>query len=175
MIDRKGMIGAGDGEVTANPLGDAQVGRFIEDGFVHLEQVVPPEVVAAGRAVIWGDLGQRPDDPSSWTEPVARLLPSDARPFEAAFDNPRLHAAFDQLVGVGRWLARPHLGLFVIRFPHPSDPVDTGWHIDSSFPPDDPADDLSSEDLDFSRVAGERRVSRPGPTHAVPLLRRRAR
>jgi hypothetical protein len=77
---------------------------------------------------------------------VARLLPSDSRPFEAAFDNPRLHAAFDQLVGAGRWLDRPHLGLFVIRFPHPSDPGDTGWHIDSSFP----ADDLSSADFDFS-------------------------
>jgi hypothetical protein len=100
--------------------------------------------------VIRSDLGQSPDDPSSWTGPVARLLPSDARPFAAAFDNPRLHGAFDQLVGAGRWMARPHLGLFVIRFPHPSDPGDTGWHIDSSFPPDDRPDEVSPQGFDFS-------------------------
>lgn len=131
--------------VTA--LTTQQVDRFIDEGFVHLRGVVPPEIVAAGRQVIWNDLGRDPDDRSSWTEPVARLLPSDPRPFKAAFDNPRLFAAFDRLVGVGRWVSRPHLGLFVVRFPHPSDPGDTAWHIDSSFPPDAG----ETEGFDFSR------------------------
>ena len=31
-------------------------------------------------------------------------------------------------------MPRPDLGQFVVRFPHAGD---TGWHIDSSFPPDD--------------------------------------
>jgi hypothetical protein len=122
------------------------VDRFIDEGFVHLRGVVSPEIVAAGRQVIWNDLDQDPDDTSSWTGPVARLLPSDPRPFKAAFDNPRLFEAFDRLVGVGRWVSRPHLGLLIVRFPHPSDPGDTGWHIDSSFPPDAG----ETKDFDFS-------------------------
>ena len=135
------------GVTKSNALTDHQVERFIEDGFVHLEQVVSHEVVSAGQQVIWSDLEQSPDDPSTWTEPVVRLQPSDARPFAVAFDNPRLHSAFDQLVGVGRWLPRPDLGRFVVRFPHNSQPDDTGWHIDASFAPDGG----STETFDFSQ------------------------
>jgi hypothetical protein len=47
-----------------------------------------------------------------------------------------LHAAFDTLVGAGRWVPRTSLGGFPIRFPHVEDPGDTGWHVDASFPPD---------------------------------------
>jgi hypothetical protein len=57
-----------------------------------------------------------------------------------------LHGAFDQLVGVGRWRARPHLGQFVVRFPHRADPSDTGWHVDETFPPEG----RISEGVDFS-------------------------
>lgn len=131
--------------MTGNALSDEEVDRFVEEGFVHLEHVVPPDVVAAGAKVLWADMGLSPDDPSTWTQPVVRLLPSDARPFKAAFDSPRLSGAFDQLVGVGRWLPRPDLGLFVVRFPHRMDPGDTGWHIDSSFPPE------GSSTKDYSR------------------------
>jgi hypothetical protein len=122
--------------MTESALSKNEINRFIEDGFVHLQSVVPPEIVAAGQDVIWSDLGKSPDDPASWTEPVVRVLPSDARPFAAAFDNPRLHTTFDQLMGVGRWQPRSHLGLFVVRFPHRDDPSDTGWHVDESFPPE---------------------------------------
>ena len=45
-----------------------------------------------------------------------------------------LHAAFDQLVGQGRWRPRMDLGTFPVRFPGMEDPGDTGWHIDVSFP-----------------------------------------
>jgi Phytanoyl-CoA dioxygenase (PhyH) len=116
-------------------LSRAQVERFIDDGFVKLESVVPPEHLMAGRALLWADLGMDPDEPSTWTAPVTRVLPSVARPFKAAFDQPLLHAAFDQLVGPGRWLPRPDLGIFVVRFPHAAPPGDTGWHIDASFAP----------------------------------------
>ena len=34
-----------------------------------------------------------------------------------AANTPRLHAAFDQLVGPGRWLPRGSLGTFPVRFP----------------------------------------------------------
>jgi hypothetical protein len=133
--------------MTPPTLSADQVDRFIEDGFVHLEHIVPTEVVSAGQRVIWADLGMSPGDPSSWSGPVARLMPSDPGPFKAAFDSPGLASAFDQLVGVHNWLPRSDLGLFVARFPSPDEPHDTGWHIDSSYPPPDD----QSAPLDFSR------------------------
>jgi hypothetical protein len=132
--------------VSHQALTDEQVDRFIEDGFTHLEEVVSPQVVASGRNAIWDDLKESPHEPTSWTRPVVRLLPSDAAPFKAAFENARLSTALDQLVGARRWQPRPDLGLFVVRFPHRGDPGDTGWHIDSSFAPDD----VVTEDFDFS-------------------------
>jgi hypothetical protein len=131
-------------------LSDREVDQFVQDGFIHLQEVVPPDIVAQGLNVIWGDLKQDPSDPGTWSDAVIRLLPSDARPFRSAFESPRLHGAFDRLVGVGRWQDRPDLGLFVARFPSPVDPDDTGWHIDSSYPPDEGAG-LASEGFDFGR------------------------
>ncbi len=58
----------------------------------------------------------------------------DQGPFRQAANTPVLHQAFDQLVGKGRWVPRKELGTFVVRFPHPDDPGDAGWHIDLSFP-----------------------------------------
>jgi len=130
-----------------SPLTEEEVDQFIEDGYVHLRGVVPRDVVREGQRVIWSDLGQSPDNPASWTEPVATMLPSDPRPFAAAFDNPRLYGVFDQLVGVGRWQPRPHLGIFIVRFPHPAPPTDTGWHVDESFPPES----YGSDSYDFSQ------------------------
>jgi hypothetical protein len=125
-------------------LSSEQTAEFMEQGFVQLPGIVPHHVIAAGQQVIWSDLGMSPDDPSTWTEPVKRLIPSDPRPFAAAFDSQRLFAAFDQLVGEGRWLPRPDLGIFVVRFPSEPDLGDTGWHIDTSFPPE------NAPDPDFS-------------------------
>jgi hypothetical protein len=134
-------------DLTGPDLTGEQMDAFIENGFVHLRDVVAPDVVADGQKIIWSDLGQSPDDPSSWTAPVVRLIPSEAGPFGAAFASPRLHAAFDQLVGERTWLPRADLGYFVVRFPHPTEPDDTGWHIDSSFPPGQNV----SEEGDFSQ------------------------
>jgi hypothetical protein len=126
-------------------LSNEQITEFMEKGFVNLRRVVPHKEIAAGQRVIWSDLGMSPDDPSTWTEPVRRLVPSDPRPFDAAINNDGLTFAFDQLVGAGNWIPRRDLGIFVIRLPSDLDPGDTGWHIDSSFPPEaDPADDFSN-------------------------------
>src|SRR4051812_42112165 len=61
-------------------------------------------------------------------------------PFREAANTPALRGAYDALVGAGRWTPLPALGGFPIRFPHPDDPGDTGWHIDASFPPLDRPD-----------------------------------
>lgn len=114
-------------------LSEAEVEAFVRDGFVRIAGAFPREVAAAGRDILWRDLGCRPDDPATWTKPVVRLGIYGERPFAEAANAPALRAAFDQLVGPGRWLPRPNLGTFPVRFPSSEDPGDTGWHIDPSF------------------------------------------
>ena len=108
--------------------------RFIQDGFVKVERAFPRALADEGRAMVWRDLPCDPADPSTWTRPVIRLGYYSDEPFKTAANTPRLYAAFDQLVGRGRWKPRPNLGTFPVRFPSPDDPGDAGWHIDVSFP-----------------------------------------
>jgi hypothetical protein len=119
-------------------LTDAEKEQFVRDGFVRIERAFSTEIAAEARAILWSDTGCNPDDPSTWTRPVIRLLDYPQPPFQQAVNTPVLHAAFDQLAGKGRWAPRQSLGGFPIRFPHPDDPGDTGWHIDASIPPDEP-------------------------------------
>jgi len=79
-----------------------------------------------------------PDEPAQWTQPVVRLPWMAAPPFVAAANTPRLHAAWDALVGPGRWAPPRGLGTFVIRFPSPDPPRDDGWHVDMSFGTESP-------------------------------------
>jgi hypothetical protein len=69
---------------------------------------------------------------------VIRLGMHAEPPFREAAASPILAAAFDQLVGPGRWRAMRALGTFPIRFPSPKDPGDAGWHIDASFGTENP-------------------------------------
>jgi hypothetical protein len=117
-------------------LSEEQVEGFIEDGFVRVTDAFPRSVADEGRSLLWRLTGLSPDDPSSWTSPVVRLDGSSEEPFRLAANTPRLAGAFDQLVGAGRWVPRTGLGTFPIRFPHPDDAGDTGWHMDGSFTPE---------------------------------------
>jgi phytanoyl-CoA dioxygenase PhyH len=122
-------------------LTDDQVTRFIEDGFVKVEQAFPEELAAECRAILWRATGCDPDAPATWTKPVIRINSHAEEPFRAAANSPRLTAAFDQLVGPGRWAPRGELGTFPIRFPGAAPPGDDGWHLDASFQGDaDPGD-----------------------------------
>jgi hypothetical protein len=117
----------------ATVLTDEQVERFVTDGFVHLAEAFPRELAEESQAFLWRETGCDPDDPGTWTKPVVRLDGYGSEPFQRAATTPRLHGAFDQLVGPGRWFPRQGLGTFPIRFPHPDDPGDAGWHMDGSF------------------------------------------
>lgn len=123
-------------------LSETQIDAFITDGFVKLESAFPSAVAAAGREILWRETGCDPDDPATWTSPVIRLGDHAEPPFAQAVNAPALHAAFDQLAGPGRWFPRNSLGTFPIRFPSPDAPGDDGWHVDASFPGDDPANFL---------------------------------
>jgi hypothetical protein len=124
-------------------LTDLQIRQFIRDGYLKLAGAFPAELAAAGRRILWQDTGCDPNDPATWTRPVIRLGDYAQEPFQKAANSPLLHAAFDQLVGKARWLPRHSLGTFPVRFPGPEDPGDTGWHVDASFPGEDPSDFFS--------------------------------
>ena len=109
------------------------INRFIHDGFVRIDRAFPRELADQGRAILWTETGCDPSNPSTWTRSVIRLGNYNQEPFALAANTPALHAAYDALVGEGRWLPRGGLGTFPVRFPSPDDPGDAGWHIDVSF------------------------------------------
>lgn len=126
-------------------LDATQIQDFILKGFVRVDQAFPEQLARQGRAILWADTGCDPNNPDSWTKPVVRLGDYGQEPFRLAVNAPKLLAAYDQLVGPGRWLPRASLGTFPVRFPSAADPGDAGWHVDMSFlnPADDPNDFLS--------------------------------
>lgn len=132
-------------------LSDAQIERFIADGFVRIDRAFPREWADQARAIMWRDLPCDPDDPATWTRPVIRLPGYGEGPFKAAVNTPILHTAFDQIVGKGRWRPRSGLGTFPVRFPHPDDPGDAGWHVDLSFAGEE-ADPNEQKDFSAWRV-----------------------
>src|SRR5204863_2169532 len=107
-----------------------------ETGFLHLRGAFPRAVADQCRAILWEKTGCSPGDPATWTRPVVRIDGLGDPPFRAAANTPALHEAFDALVGAGRWRPRDGLGTFPIRFPHPDDPGDAGWHVEGGYLPE---------------------------------------
>jgi hypothetical protein len=118
---------------TASELDASQIERFMTDGFVRIDNGFSRELATEARRILWKATGCSPNDPATWTEPVIRLGLFTDRPFVEAANTARLHAAFDQLIGPGRWLRPAVIGTFPVRFPSADDPGDAGWHIDMSF------------------------------------------
>lgn len=119
-------------------LSPAQVERFIDDGFVKLENAFSTELAAQARDELWAAMGLSPDDPRGWTRAVVRVGAMASRPFVEAANTPQLHRTYDQLAGAGRWIAPTGLGTFPIRFPIAEPLTDDGWHVDMSFGTDNP-------------------------------------
>src|SRR4029453_12378532 len=82
-----------------SPVEPAQIEQFITDGFVRIDHAFPREHAEAARGILWKATGCDPDNPATWTQPVIRLGMFTQSPFIEAANTPRLHAAFDQLVG----------------------------------------------------------------------------
>ncbi|HEY0621948.1 phytanoyl-CoA dioxygenase family protein [Sphingomonas sp.] len=120
-------------EPNAPGLSPAQINAFITDGFVRIDNAFPRDLAEQAAALLWRDAGCDPADPASWHAPVIRLGHYAQPVFRGTANTQLLHAAFDQLVGPGRWLPPGALGTFVLRFPTPEAPNDDGWHIDVSF------------------------------------------
>jgi hypothetical protein len=127
-------------EKAGSVLSCAQREQFVNEGFVKLENAFPSAIANEARDILWQATGCDLQAPKTWTHPVVRLGDFAQEPFHRAVNTAVLHSAFDESVGVGRWMPRQSLGGFVVRFPHSDDPGDTGWHIDASFPPPERSD-----------------------------------
>jgi hypothetical protein len=112
---------------------DEELERFLADGYLRLDRAFSAELARNCRDLLWRETGCDPRDRATWTRPVVRLGDHGEEPFRDAANTPRLHAAFDQLVGPGRWAPRTSLGTFPVRFPSAEDPGDAGWHADAGF------------------------------------------
>lgn len=132
----------------ADPSGPtaADVERFVVDGVLGVREAVPRAVAEECRDRLLAEVGIDPEDRRTWTHPVRRLMGHHEGPFGEAATAPRLVAATDAVVGVGRWRVERGIGTFPIRVPHPDEPGDDGWHVDVSIPPDDAPDTI-----DYSR------------------------
>jgi len=81
------------------------VSAFIRDGYVAVRGAFGEDVARACREMIWDVLRERgisPDDRATWAPPLIRINCPDGEPFAAAGTSPRLHAAYDELLGAGR-------------------------------------------------------------------------
>jgi hypothetical protein len=121
-----------------SPPGPEDIERFIRDGYLRIDGAFPRALADQARERLERDLGCDPGDPRTWTRPVVRLGMYPQPPFVAAANTPVLHAAFDALVGPGRWARCGSMGTFPVRFPSGAEPDDTGWHVDASFGLEDP-------------------------------------
>jgi hypothetical protein len=120
-------------ETHTSVLEREDVARFIRDGFVRIEGAFSRAAGAECCERIAARGGIDLTDPSSWKQPVARIIGAGDPVFSEVINTPRLHAAYDTLVGPGRWMPRNNIGYVVVRFPNDADPGDAGWHIEASY------------------------------------------
>jgi hypothetical protein len=111
-------------------------GAFERDGFVALRGAVDPATAPACRELIWGALarrGVRRDDPVRWPAHL-NLTDLGGDAFAAAATAPALTAAYDELIGPGRWMLDGSIGgAVVVRFPREHDRGNAGYHIEGSY------------------------------------------
>jgi hypothetical protein len=113
-------------------LSETDIDRFIAEGAVRLPRAFGRALADECRLRLWEATGSEENDPATWTRPVVRIDGRGDAPFRDAANTRRLHIAYDQLAGRGRWVPRDGLGTFPIRFPVPEPPGDDGWHIEST-------------------------------------------
>ena len=108
---------------------------FLRDGYVAIRGAFDPYAASACRQAIWSALrarGIRADDAASWPA-LAQIDHLTGEPFTATGATPALTAAYDQLIGPGRWPRQVDPGrAVVVRFPS-EDRVNVGYHVEGSF------------------------------------------
>ena len=118
-------------------IGRVDTEASMRDGYVVVRGAFGKETADACREMIWDVLAGRgisPDDRATWAPPLVRINCPDGEPFATAGLSPRLAAAYDQLIGTGRWRPRAGVGGTVpVRFPSEDYPGEVGYHIEGSY------------------------------------------
>jgi len=127
------------------PQGGGHHGRvdldaFVRDGYVAVRGAADAGTVAACRELIWAAMerrGVRRDDPGGWPPLVEGMDDLAGKPFVAAYLAPALTAAYDELIGPGRWersVRSADIGAtVVVRFPAEDERANAGYHIEGSY------------------------------------------
>jgi hypothetical protein len=120
--------------------GRVDLDAFIRDGYVAIRGAVDTGTVAGCRELIWAAMERRGvgrDDPGSWPPLVEGMGDLAGEPFVAAYLAPALTAAYDELIGPGRWqrsVRSADLGqTLVARFPAEDERANAGYHIEGSY------------------------------------------
>ena len=119
-------------------LSKKEIEHFVLNGFVRIENAFSQETADAVLNILWNNLPCDRYNPSTWVEPVIRLGMYNQPPFVESLNSEEMHLIFDQLIGKDRWIPCLSVGTFPIRFPSVQKPLDTGKHVDVSFPGNDP-------------------------------------
>jgi hypothetical protein len=118
-------------------VGGVDVEGFIRDGYVVVRGAFDQDTAAHCRELIWTELRGREvheDRPADWPAHV-HIDSLNGEPFTAAAGAPALTAAYDELIGAGRWSPVIEAGRAVsVRFPSP-ERGNSGYHIEGSFGP----------------------------------------
>ncbi len=110
---------------------EAEIERFVEEGFLILRDAFAREVAEEGREFIWQKMGLSPDAPADWSEPIIHIQEGfSCAPFDRVM-NPRLEAGLSELMGPGRGVLHGYLGWWPVLFPGFEGPG--GWHVDGHF------------------------------------------
>jgi len=82
---------------------------FVRDGYVAVRGAFDERIAGACRDMIWDSLGGQGisrADRATWTRPLVSIACPEGEPFAAAAVSAALTAAYDELVGAGRWTRR---------------------------------------------------------------------
>jgi len=113
---------------------ESEIEQFLTDGYVMLRGAFSREAAQGVRDELWKITGLDPDDSSTWTSNLVQLQEVLKGPLVERVFTPRLFAAFDDLMGIGRWEYESQLGWWPISFPGFEKPPwtepQTGWHVD---------------------------------------------
>jgi hypothetical protein len=117
-------------------LSDEELLAYERDGFVRLDEAFPRDLARHCCDLLWDQLPEDRDDPTTWTRPVARIFSQTDPAFVDAATSPRWVEAIMQVAGPNAdptpWMG----GTFAVRFPVDGDPGDDGWHIEGSYTPE---------------------------------------
>ncbi|MBT3270665.1 hypothetical protein HN371_26220 [Candidatus Poribacteria bacterium] len=110
-------------------LSEADIERFVRDGYVVVTGLIPPEIVVASLDTIWRELSIDPADDATWPE-SAIIVPHEINPLMKPCRTPDTDVIAERLAGPG--IRRGGGYSPVINFPRhgPTQFEPMGFHID---------------------------------------------